>query len=152
MTEPRKTSLTAGDEVELRHPVFPGVVIAGPVALDGVGCCLLVGPMILVQNGESVLPEGSHLTITKMAPRPFYANHEREEPVENDVARDAESATRSTYTYSGGRWWVIQNGSFSVAAALPIAWIGDVHETRRCGIGADPLRQLPGGVPGRSRG
>ncbi len=138
MTEPRQTKLRGGDEVQLKLPDWPNVTISGPVQADDQGCCLAIGPFTLVSNGDSALPEGAQLTITKLAPRPFYANHEREEPAENDVARDAVSASRTTYVYSGNRWWLIKDGSFAVAAALPESLIllvdGDV------GLPAAPMQ------------
>ncbi len=119
MTEPRQTKLREGDEVELAMDEFPDFVAKGKVRQDSQGCCLALGPWSLMTNGESALQPTWHLTITKLVPRPYYVNHEREEPVENDVCRDAVSANRTTYVYSGGRWWLIKDGSFAVAAALP---------------------------------
>ncbi len=119
MTGPKESSLRVGDEVELRLDEFPDFIATGKVRCDDQGCCLALGPWPLVTNGTSAMQPGWHLTVTKMAPRPFYTNHEREEPIENDIARDAISASRTTYTYSGGRWWLIKDGSFAVAAALP---------------------------------
>lgn len=104
MTGPNETPLRAGDEVKLELAEHPGVVTVGPIKTDEQGCCLMLGPFVIVQNNHRVLPEDATLTVTKPAPRPFYANHEREEPVQGDVCRDADTPERRTYLYDGTRW------------------------------------------------
>ncbi len=119
MTGPEIEQLRKGDEVKLYMGDYPGVVISGPVSEDPNGCCLHVGPYFLIQNGGSCVPPDWRVEVTKRAPRPVYRNHTREEAVEGDIVRDAITASRVTYTYSGNRWWLITNGSFAVAVDVP---------------------------------
>ncbi len=127
MTEPRQTKLRGGDEVQLKLPDWPNVTISGPVQADDQGCCLAIGPFTLVSNGDSALPEGAQLTITKLAPRPFYANHERQEPVQGDVARDADTPERRTYLFDGACWHSSDGARNLVRLKDDVSPMGRIH-------------------------
>jgi hypothetical protein len=102
---PAETELRVGDEAELTLDQYPEFVAKGTLRMDGQGCCLSLGPWPIVTNGDSVMRPDMHLKVTKLAPRPIYANHDREEPVDGDVVRDAATTRRTTWLRAEGRWY-----------------------------------------------
>lgn len=118
MSGPHVTELRAGDEVVIALGGHQGVTISGPLRMDSSGCCLAVGPMTVVTAGKSVLSQDDRLTVTKLAPRPLYINHDRTEPVDGDVVRDADSGSRQTWVRASS-WATIQYGDFQPSGVLP---------------------------------
>lgn len=114
-----ESELRAGDTAEMRFDAFPEFVATGKIRPDDQGCCLLLGPWPIVTEGKSTLRSDQRLTVTKMAPRPVYVNHSREEPVDGDIVRDAVSDSRTTYIWSSGGWWAAARGSFIPVADGP---------------------------------
>jgi hypothetical protein len=138
---PKVTELRAGDIVRVHMTEYPDVVLSGPVEVDSQGCCRKIGPMTLVTEGKSDLPDGWWVEVTKLAPRPVYVNHEREEPVEGDIVRIPETPTRTTYVWSEDRWWAVSKGKLVVTGNMPDRLLllvdGDT------GLPAAPLQDQP---------
>jgi hypothetical protein len=127
VTGPKESSLRVGDEVELRLDEFSDFVATGKVRRDDQGCCLALGPWPLVTNGTSAMQPGWHLTVTKMAPRPFYVNHDRAEPVQGDVVRDADTPERRTYLFDGACWHSSDGARNLIRLKDDVSPMGRIH-------------------------
>ncbi len=141
MSGPKVTELRAGDIVRVHMTEYPDVVLSGPVEVDSQGCCRKIGPMTLVTEGKSDLPDGWWVEVTKLAPRPVYVNHEREEPVDSDVARDATTNSRQLWIRAGNSWATFLHGDFQPPGEMPkrvlLVVDGDT------GLPAAPLQDPP---------
>lgn len=106
--------LRAGDKVSYREDSWPvDTELTGKLVEDEHGC-LLIGGTTLVP-GPAVddapdFPWPVTVVVREKAPRPYYTNHARTEPVDSDVMRDAVYAGRRIFIRSGDKWWVSARG------------------------------------------
>jgi hypothetical protein len=98
-------ALREGDVVQFREDAHPDVIHEGPVNVDDHGC-LALGSWVVAPKGRTAQPFPWPCTFRVLERRrePVYVNFDRD-PVDGDVARQAEMNTRTTLIRSAGTWW-----------------------------------------------
>lgn len=112
--------LRIGDFIKYREDSWPqGTFLTGPLIRDDDGC-LCVGPFPVQLSDNLMLPPFPWpltIVVLERAPRQAYVNHEREEPVPGDIARDADTDSRTPlYLRGADKWLVIVTDRIAVEA------------------------------------
>jgi hypothetical protein len=92
--------------------------LVGRLHSDEHGCLMLLNVGIKTV-GYVQDPQPFTLEVIERAPRPYYCNHPRKEPVAGDVIRDGDTNSRQIWVHTGYGWITLEHGDVQPPGNLP---------------------------------